>query len=212
MLPTKGFWICWFLEIRLHFYWFFIGAAHGGLLLAYAFGGGLFLVLTRVVLPKFGQAILKVVLIIVLSCLLAIFGGWLWLPPAGGCVDGELLVDDGLFAESALWCSRFALLKVQVEVFGRYFEITVFAVLRLHETSPCVLFCLIFLKHSWAMLALGVGMELFLVVFQKVLVVHLTTVGAFDDVSATVAEMRGCFWGRYGLAAVGAVLSLFHNQ
>lgn len=62
------------------------------------------------------------------------------------------------------------------------------------------------------MLALGVGMELFLVVFQKVLVVHLATDGAFDDVSATVAEMGGCFGGRYGLAAVGAVLSLFHNQ
>lgn len=55
-------------------------------------------------------------------------------------------------------------------------------------------------------------MELFLVVFQKVLVVHLTTCGAFDDVSATVAEMGGRFGGRYGLAAVGAVLSLFHNQ
>jgi hypothetical protein len=62
------------------------------------------------------------------------------------------------------------------------------------------------------MLALGVGMKLFLVVLQKVFVVHLPTSGALDDVPATVAEMRGCFGSRNGLAAVGAVLSLFHNQ
>lgn len=55
-------------------------------------------------------------------------------------------------------------------------------------------------------------MELFLVVFQKVLVVHLATGSAFDDISTTVAEMGRCFRGRYWLSAVGAVLSLFHNQ
>lgn len=102
MLPTKGFWICCFLEIRFHLYWFFIGAAHSGLLLSDAFGGGLFLVLTRVVLPKFCEAILKVVLILILSCLLGIFGGWQCLALACGSVDGKLFVDDCLFAEVAL--------------------------------------------------------------------------------------------------------------
>lgn len=101
MLSAKGFRISWLLEIRFHLYWFLFGAAHGGLLLADAFGGGLFLVLARFVLPKFCEAILKVVLILILSCLLGIFGG-LRLALAGGGVDGDFLVNDCLFAEVAL--------------------------------------------------------------------------------------------------------------
>ncbi len=62
------------------------------------------------------------------------------------------------------------------------------------------------------MLALGVGMEFFLMILQKVLVVHHSTGGTFDDVSTAIAEMCGCFGYRYRLTAVGAVLSLFHNQ
>jgi anaerobic C4-dicarboxylate transporter len=72
VLPTESLWIGWFLEIRLYFHWLFIGASTGGLFLANAFGGGLFL-LARGVLPKLSEAILKVVLVINIPLILTIF-------------------------------------------------------------------------------------------------------------------------------------------
>ncbi len=144
MLSTESFWIAWLLEIRLYFNWFFRGTAHSRLFLSIAFGRRLFFSLS-VVLPKLGEAILKVVLVINLTIILAVFRDWLRLALAGGRVDGELLVGYRLFTECAWGCSRFALFKMSTEVLGRHIEVAVFTMFWLHETNLRVLFNLTFL-------------------------------------------------------------------
>lgn len=88
-------------------------------------------------------------------------------------MDCVVLVDDGLLAEGALSGSGFALLEVEAEVLGGDVEFAVLAVFGLHEAGAGVLVEFVLLEHFGAVGALGCAVELLLVVFQEVSVVHL---------------------------------------
>jgi hypothetical protein len=78
-----------------------------------------------------------------------------------------------------------------IEVLGGYVEVAVFAELGLHEADDGVLVDFALLEHLSAVGALDRTVELLLVVFQKVFIVHFPAGGALDDVPAAVAEVRG---------------------
>ena len=166
----------------------------------------------RVRLPKLCEAIFKIILIVIISRIFIVLWLWLSLPLACSWMYGKLFVNYCFFAESALRCSRFALFEVSYKVFSGNIEVAILAMLRLHEAILGMLINLAFFEHFAAMLAFWCGVKLLLMVFQKVLIVHLPTGRALYDVSATVPEMCGWFWDGNGFVAVRTGLSLFHNQ
>lgn len=221
MLAAESFWIfVLFFEIWFYLNWFFTRyAASRCLFLSLFFHWRLFFtpflrsfVLVRL-LPKLIQTIFEAVIVSFSpELILTVSRGSLGFALTCGCVDGKFFVDDWFITKSAWGSSRFALFKVSIKVFGGNIELAIFAKLGLHVAGLGMLIDFVFLEHLTAMFAFGCSVKLLLVVVKKVLIVHFSASWAFDDVSATVAEMRGRFGDWDVLAAVGASLSLFHNQ
>lgn len=80
---------------------------------------------------------------------------------------------------------------MRIEVLNRHVQIAVLAVLRPQLANQPMSVDLILAEHPSAMVALAVAMVLFLMVLQKILIVHLPAGGALEDVSAAVPEVRG---------------------
>lgn len=93
-------------------------------------------------------------------------------------MDRKLLVGNCLAAYFADGSPGLALLEMRIEVLNRYVQVAVLAVLGPLVTHQPVRAYLIFAEHLAAMAAPAVAVVLFLMVLQKVLIVHLAAGGA----------------------------------
>jgi hypothetical protein len=97
-----------------------------------------------------------------------------------------------------------------IEVFARHVLFTVFTEFRTHFATSVVALDFTFLHHLGAVSALGSLMVLFLMILQKIFVIHFPACGALYDVPAAISKVRCGLGKRNLLEAIRTGLSLFH--